>query len=678
MYSIVGILALIILFITNRDSFFCWTARSPVGMERQPDGSNLPDESDLEPARQPQTQLRQTQRLYRSFLFWVFGFSLTDTLWGFFDVHRLVGFQFVDTSLYFLSMAAALLFWTSFVVSYLKTSSRLGILLLVFGNIFFALELVAIVANIFLPILFWFDDDGNYQAGLARHASFVIQSLMFLGLSFHVLHVAYGSKNATRRHYLVIGLFGITMAISIALQFLFVHCPFYTMGYMIGTCLIHSFVVEDEKEMYGTELENALERERRHLQELEDGRKALKEALDVAQNASRAKTAFLSNMSHEIRTPMNAIIGLNSIALEEPSASDAVKEHLSKIKISAHHLLDLINDILDMTRIESGSMEIKNEDFSLAGCLVYVNNIIECQCKEKGLDYECRTQGDVDGWYRGDAVKLKQVLINILGNSVKFTPAGGSIRLTVEERSRFNGQVTLAFVMSDTGIGISEEFLPHIFEAFSKEDSSMTSRYGSTGLGMAITKSIVERMSGQIEVESRRGMGTTFTITITLAESHDCASEEPDAVANVEGCQAEKLADLKGRHVLLAEDMEVNAEIVVMLLRRHDVEVDVARNGKLAVQMFTEHPAGYYDAILMDMRMPEMDGLEATKCIRSSGRSDAALIPIVALTANAFDEDVKRSLQAGLNAHLSKPIEPDVLFNMLGTLIYAAESAGKK
>ncbi|MCR5620678.1 MAG: response regulator [Treponema sp.] len=701
MYSIVGILALIILFITNRDFFFCWTAPSPVGMERQPDGSNLPDESDLESAQQAQTQtqLTQTQRLYRAFLFGVFGFYLTDILWGFFDAHGLVGFQFVDTSLYFFAMSVALLFWTSYVVSYLKTSSRLGILLLVFGNIFFALELVAIVANIFLPILFWFDDDGNYQAGLARHASFVIQSLMFLCLSFHVLHVAYGSKNATQRHYLAIGLFGITMVIFIAAQIVYPQLPLYAMGYMIGTCLIHSFVVEDEKEVYRDELEKALERERGHMQDLMDGRKALKEALDVAQNASRAKTAFLSNMSHEIRTPMNAIIGLNSIALEEPTASDAVKEHLSKIKISAHHLLDLINDILDMTRIESGSMEIKNEDFSLASCLVYVNNIIESQCKEKGLDYECSTKGDVDGWYRGDAVKLKQVLINILGNSVKFTPAGGSIRLTVEEKSRFNGQVTLAFVTSDTGIGISEEFLPHIFDAFSKEDVSMTSKYGSTGLGMAITKSIVDRMSGQIEVKSKRGEGTSFTVTITFAESSDdksnnAESGEQDAVQQVAIAKAEDgrkglvansgdgrtegLADLKGRHVLLAEDMEVNAEIVVMLLRRHDVEVDVARNGKLAVQMFTEHPAGYYDAILMDMRMPEMDGLEATKCIRSSGRSDAALIPIVALTANAFDEDVKRSLQAGLNAHLSKPIEPDVLFNMLGTLIYAAESAGKK
>ena len=663
MYSVIGILAFIVLFITNRD-FFLQSCRSSASAgEEQP-----------------------YKRLYRFFLFGVLGFYLTDALWGILDSYKLTGLLYVDTSIYFFAMSVALLFWTRYVVSYLNTANHFGTLVHVFGNVFISLEIAAIVANVFFPVLFWIDENGTYQAGPARHASFAVQALLFLLISLHILYVAYVSEGATRRHYLAIGLFGITMVIFIAAQIVYPLLPLYAMGYMIGTCFIHSFVVEDGKDVYRNELEKALEREMKHLQEMKDGRKALKEALAVAQNASKAKTAFLSNMSHEIRTPMNAIIGLNSIAMEEPSASDAVKEHLAKIQSSAHHLLDLINDILDMTRIESGSMEIKNEDFSLADCLVYVNNIIGSQCKEKGLSYECSTKGTVDGCYRGDAVKLKQVLINILGNSVKFTPEGGSIRLTVEEKSRFNGQVTLVFVTSDTGIGISEEFLPHIFEAFSKEDSSMTSKYGSTGLGMAITKSIVDRMSGQIEVKSRKGEGTSFTVTITFAESSgdgqnigksdNTAPVQPVAVAKDENSRTEELADLKGRHVLLAEDMEINAEIVVMLLNRHNIEVDVAQNGKLAVQAFTEHPAGHYDAILMDMRMPEMDGLEATRCIRSSGRPDAERIPIVALTANAFDEDVKRSLQAGLNAHLSKPIEPDILLRMLGKLIHAAESAG--
>ena len=666
MYSVIGILASIVLFITNRDFF-------------------LPS---CRPASQVEGEQLRNQKLYRVFLFGVLSFYLTDALWGILDRFRLTGLQFVDTSLYFFSMAVALLFWTRYVVSYLKASRKFGLLIHVSGSVFFALEFVAIAVNLFLPVLFWFDDDGGYHAGSARYALFILQILMFLGLSLHILHVAYDSTGATRRHYLAIGLFGLSMVIFIAIQIVYPQFPLYAMGYLIGTSLIHSFVVEDEKEVYRDNLEKALEREREHMQKLEERRRDLKDALDVAQNASKAKTAFLSNMSHEIRTPMNAIIGLNRIALEEPSVSDAVKAHLIKIQSSAHHLLDLINDILDMTRIESGSMEIKHEDFLLADCMFYVNNISGSQCREKGLEYEYSTEGNVDGWYRGDSVKLKQVLINILGNAVKFTPAGGSVRLTVTEKSRFNGQVTLAFMITDTGIGISEEFLPHIFDAFSKEDASMTSKYGSTGLGMAITKSIVDHMSGHIDVQSRRGEGSTFTVTITFAESGNAGSHTPAGVQQDTGAAAgdtaaehadswpEVLADLKGRRVLLAEDMAINAEIVVMLLQRHGIEVEVAQNGKLAVQMFTEHPAGYYDAILMDMRMPEMDGLEATRCIRSSGCPDAVRIPIIALTANAFDEDVKRSLQAGLNAHLSKPIEPDMLFALLGKLIHDAESEG--
>ena len=687
MYSIVGILALIVLFITNRDFFFYRTDRSPAGKDLQPDGGASeqvpqPDEGASEPAQLPdgaalesaqQAQLRRTQRYYRFFLFGIIVFYLADVLWGFFDACRLPGLLFIDTSVYFLVMAATLLFWTRYVVSYLHTSNNFEKLVHVIGSVFFTLELIAVILNFFLPVLFWTDEAGVYQPGPARHASFALQCLLFLIVSLHILYVAAVSKGATRRHYLAIGLFGIAMVVFIALQIFYTLLPFYSMGYMIGTCLIHSFVVEDEKDVYREELEKALERERLQLQELKESRRSLREALSVAQKASRAKTAFLSNMSHEIRTPMNAIIGLNSIAMEEPSISAAVREHLVKINSSAHHLLDIINDILDMTRIESGSLEMKHEDFSFVDCMVYVNNIIGSQCRGKGLAYEYSTKGNVDGWYCGDAVKLKQVLINILGNSVKFTPAGGSIRFTAEEKSRFNGQVTFVFTITDTGIGISEEFLPHIFDAFSKEDSSLTTKYGSTGLGMAITKSIVTHMNGHIDLKSKKGEGTTFTVTVTFAESNTArGTVQPGAAAGT--CQPEELTDLTGRHVLLAEDMEINAEIVVMMLKQLKVEVDVAQNGKIAVQLFTEHPEGYYDAVLMDMRMQEMDGLEATKCIRSSGHADAERIPIIALTANAFEEDVKRSLQAGLNAHLSKPIEPARLFSVLGTFIGASKN----
>ena len=400
---------------------------------------------------------------------------------------------------------------------------------------------------------------------------------------------------------------------------------------------------------------------------------ALQEALAAAEDANKAKTAFLSKMSHEIRTPMNAIIGLNNIAMNEPSASDKVKEYLEKIGTSAHHLLGIINDILDMSRIESGRMAIKDEEFSLTGTLEQVNTMISGQCRDKGLNYDCRVLGHVDDCYIGDDMKLRQVMLNILGNAVKFTPEGGTVTFLVEEIARFDGKSTLRFTFRDTGVGMSKEYLPKLFDPFSQEDSASAGRYGSTGLGMPITRSIVELMNGNIDVESEKGRGTTFTVTITFAikpPSTGTGTDEFREASEKKITEAEKeSAGLAGCRVLMAEDMPVNAEIMTMVLSMRGMEVEHAENGRIAVEMFAEHEAGYYDAILMDMRMPVMDGLEAARAIRSLGRPDARTIPIIALTANAFDEDVQRSMQAGLNAHLSKPVEPEALYETLEKLI---------
>ena len=527
-------------------------------------------------------------------------------------------------------------------------------------------------------------------------------------------------------------------------------------------------------------------------------RQALSDALAAAEEASKAKTAFLSNMSHEIRTPMNAIIGLDSIALNDPEISDTTRDHLEKIGASAEHLLQLINDILDMSRIESGRLTLKNEEFSFPKMLEAINTMFSSQCQNKGLEYQCHLNSEVDDYYIGDNMKLRQVLINILGNAVKFTPEGGKVELTVERKAKYDGKSTLCFTIADTGIGMSREFLPRIFDAFAQEDSSTTNQYGSSGLGLAITKNIVEMMNGDIRVESEKGSGTTFVVTVTMDDSArtntdgsideippsemtvlvvdddpiaceharlvlekagiaaeiassgaeaiemtrlrfarmepyklilvDWQMPEMDgvettrqirAVAGNESAiiiltayrwddileealqagvdsflpkplfaaavleefksalkkkssavqQTQIKAELEGRRILLAEDMQVNAEIMMMVLQMRRIEADHAENGKIAVARFSSHPAGYYDAILMDMRMPEMDGLEAARTIRALDRDEAKEIPIIALTANAFDEDVQRSLQAGLNAHLSKPVQPEALFETLESLI---------
>ena len=383
-----------------------------------------------------------------------------------------------------------------------------------------------------------------------------------------------------------------------------------------------------------------------------------------AQSANRAKSLFLSQMSHEIRTPINAIIGLDSIALRDESISPQTRDELEKIGSSAKHLLSIINDILDMSRIESGRMDLKEELFSLYEIIEQVRIIIGGQCDDKGLTFVCDKDEQVDDYFVGDGLKIKQMIINILGNSVKFTNPPGEVRFTAGQTNCADGRAALHFKMEDTGIGMDKEYLPRIFESFSMEDSGNTSKYGGSGLGMAITKSFVDMMGGEIKVESEKGVGTTFDIFITLrrateSELSKSGSEE----------ETEENVSLEGIHLLIVEDQEMNAEVLTDLLELEDISSEWAQNGQLGVEMFNRYEEGHFAAILMDMRMPVMDGITATMEIRKLDRPDAKTIPIIALTANAFEEDVKQCLQAGMNAHLSKPVDIGLLKETLGRLL---------
>ena len=622
-YSIIGILATILLLIGNRDVL------------RKQDGS----------------EYSRTRLYYRRFLLGVLVYYITDMLWGLLDVQRLTSLQFIDTTIYFVAMIATVVLWTRYVVSYLDRKNFFERWLLRTGQVIFGVFLVFIIVNFFYPVFFWFDDQGDYHTAFMRHATLVAQIAMFLATSIYTLYTTAKTQGDVRQRHLTIGLFGLAMVVMIAFQVFFPLWPFYAMGCMIGISLLHSFVLEDETEEYRRKLEQS--------------REALKEALDAAEKASKAKTTFLSNMSHEIRTPMNAIIGLNSIALGDAGISEATREHLQKIGTSAQHLLGVINDILDISRIESGSMSLKNAEFSFAHELEQVNAIVTAQCRDKGIKYTCSVKDGVADYYVGDDMKLRQILINILGNAVKCAPEGGTVSLVVEALAVDGEKCPLRFTIEDTGIGIGKDFLPRMFEAFALEDESYTSKHGSTGLGLSITKSIVELMDGRIDVESEKGVGSKFTVTVTLQKSSHNDSERC-----LSGGQHEKpRATLSGRTILLAEDLPVNAEIMAMILSMREMKAERAENGRIAVEMFKSHEPGYYSAILMDVRMPEMDGLEATRVIRSMDREDAKSIPIIALTANAFDEDVQNSLQAGLNAHLSKPVEPETVFRTLEELL---------
>lgn len=395
---------------------------------------------------------------------------------------------------------------------------------------------------------------------------------------------------------------------------------------------------------------------------------ALIEALEAAENANNAKTTFLSSMSHEIRTPMNAIIGLDRLALRNENLDTETRDYLKKIGESASHLLGLINDILDMSRIESGRMVLKKEVFSLHGILEQINTMVMSQCEDKGLKYHCRIKNNVAEYYIGDDMKLKQVLINILSNAIKFTDAPGRVKLTVDCVSVYRERSSIKFVISDTGIGMDESFIPKVFDTFSQEDSDRNNKFGSTGLGMAIAKNIIDVMNGTITVKSRKGEGTEFSVIITF---NNC-SRSDGAQAGDES-EAKPRADLKGCRILLAEDVFINAEIMNEILKVKGAETDYAETGAVALKKFSSSEPGHYDAVLMDVRMPEMDGLEATSRIRALDRPDARIVPIVAMTANAFDEDVQRSMQAGMNAHLSKPVEPEKLYQTLEELIWEAK-----
>ncbi|SDB58739.1 Signal transduction histidine kinase [Ruminococcaceae bacterium FB2012] len=527
---------------------------------------------------------------------------------------------------------------------------------------------------------------------------------------------------------------------------------------------------------------------------------ALSIALSSAEAASKSRNTFLSGMSHELRTPINAIIGLDTLALRNSKLDSKTREHLEKIGDSARHLLSIINDILNMIQMETGHDVLRKSEFSLAALLEQVTAQVKKQCSEKGLTFESVISEQPGDLYFGDDVKLKKVLNNILSNAVKFTDAPGSVTLTAEKTAEFEDRATVRFRIKDTGIGIDKEYLPRIFDAFSQDEGRSRTKNGSSGLGLAITKRIVEMMNGSVSVESEKGKGTEFTVMITLrkADSSDVSfgrldtdalyilvvddnpieAEHAKTVLEEAGIRTDFCTDgkealrkmeiqhlrkhpynivlmdwnmpgmngmetseeiirlyanesivaamtayswndireeansvgvfdyvekplfaasiiddleriarrsgmaifkeknrarLEGRRILLAEDMELNAEILMDMLEMENIKADHAENGKIAVELFEKSTAGIYSAILMDVRMPVMDGLEAAKAIRAMDREDAGRIPIIALTANAFDEDVQLSMQAGMNAHLSKPVEAERLIKILGELIYESE-----
>ena len=401
------------------------------------------------------------------------------------------------------------------------------------------------------------------------------------------------------------------------------------------------------------------------MKEMEESNKKLKkaknittEALQTAENANKAKTDFLSNMSHDIRTPMNAIIGMTSLIRHDAGNKAKVIEYADKIDISSQHLLGIINDVLDMSKIEAGKTVFKYTDFSILDFITELNTIFHSQIDEKNQTLTIIKENIRHEWVNGDQVHLMQIFSNLVSNAVKYTQEGGKIQFLVEEcETKSSVYAKYRFLVSDNGMGMSADFKDTIFDAFTRAESSMTNKIQGTGLGMAITKNLVEAMGGTIDVESELGQGSCFEVLIDLRIAED------RFVSSAEQAEKDEPAGnvLKGMRFLCAEDNELNAEILMELLKIEDAECTICENGKRVLEAFEQSAPGDYDMILMDVQMPVMNGYEATKAIRRSSHELAKTIPIIAMTANAFSEDIQHSLAAGMNAHVSKPVEMKVL-----------------
>ncbi len=393
-------------------------------------------------------------------------------------------------------------------------------------------------------------------------------------------------------------------------------------------------------------------------QKLKKAKNVATEALQTAENANKAKTDFLSNMSHDIRTPMNAIIGITSLIRHDAGDKEKVIEYADKIDISSQHLLGIINDVLDMSKIEAGKTVFKYSDFSILDFIQELDTIFHTQIYEKQQTFTIIKENIQHEWVNGDQVHLMQIFSNLLSNAVKYTQEGGEIQFFVEEcETKSSVYAKYRFLVSDNGMGMSADFKDTIFDAFTRAESSLTNKIQGTGLGMAITRNLVEAMGGTIDVDSEPGQGSCFEVLMDLK----IAENRTVALAAQEEGDEQDGNILQGMRFLCAEDNELNAEILTELLKIEGAECTICENGEEILKAFEKSAPGDYDMILMDIQMPVMNGYEATKAIRGSSHELAKKIPIIAMTANAFSEDIQHSLAAGMNAHVSKPVEMKVL-----------------
>ena len=605
------------------------------------------------------TEYKDTiDRMFCGVLMFFIAFCTVDALWG------IIGspYYFRNRTAYLIStygfhlMAA----WASFVCSayvlhHLHLQKKTVRIFQIIRIILIVAQMILLFQNFFTGYFFTIDAESVYHSGGLRTVAFWLQFCHYIPIIVYLLlNLASGKKDKeTVYSYRSSLIFSVLPLVFGILQMLYPDGSFYSLGFLITSVTMYAFNVTEQREEYLAGYYAA--------EEAEKSRARIEEALDKAEAASAAKTVFLANMSHDIRTPINGIMGMVTLANKE-EMSDTVRGYFGKIDVASRHLLSLVNDVLDMSRIESGKAEIICDPTDVRIIVDNCASIIQGQAEEKGVRFIKEFGSTEHSRVLADVLHVRQILINILGNAVKFTPEGGSVTFRTEETAFDGKQAEYAFTVTDTGIGMEPEFIEHIFEAFSQENNKSRANYQGTGLGMTISAQLASLMGGHISVDSTPGKGSTFVFRAKF----DLDTSEPERKEK----SSEGGHGIENVKILLAEDNELNMEIAKTLLEDGGAVVTPAENGKQALEAFLSNPPHTFDVILMDIMMPEMNGYEATKAIRASGKEDAGSIPIIAMTANAFAEDKLKAMEAGMNAHTAKPINFPVLVSEIDRFLH--------
>ncbi len=599
MYSVIGVIAIFIHLIINNRIFF---------------------------------QKQETNRItktYKVLMLSILAYYITDAGWGFFAGLNNIPALFLDTTIYYVAMASALLSWALYIIDYLNIKNKMATIIKYFFWGFFIVEVGLLVVNFFVPCFFTFDPEtGAYEALRIRYIALWAQAVLFFLTVLMTGYSAFRKDVTMKKRYLAIFFFSIIMTFSNFIQILYPLYPIYAMGCLVGSCVLHVFIIEDEREEY---------------------RKSIAEQKNIAEAANNAKTTFLFNMSHDIRTPMNAIIGFTAMA-KKYSTDERVNDYLEKIDISGNQLLRLINQVLEMARIESGKIELNEQPLSLSEKRKVLSTIYREIASSKDITFEVVPGTITHNNVVIDVDRMDQITNNIISNAIKYTLPGGKVTYTTNELPYDKeGYALYEIAIEDNGMGMSKEYLDHVFDEFSRENSSTISKIQGTGLGMSIVKKVSDLMGGSVKIESEKNVGTTVTITMPMKIDDGVREEKVDEEVII--------SNVTGLKVLLVEDNEMNREIATEILEEAKMIVLTAEDGDVAFEKVKNSKPGDFNVILMDIQMPRMNGYDATKAIRNLDDEELANIPIIAMTANAFEEDRQNALNAGMNDHVAKPID---------------------